>query len=142
MILGFYPFMISSAAYEELSETVSFEWAEQKRIGSYPAMHYTGQNARVRQLRGKLIPPFTGTHANIYRLHAVGELSKPLMLITGSGMVMGRWVIDTVEDTGRFHTSLGAPRLTEWSVKIKKYDDGAGLLGTLSKLSKAVSLIK
>lgn len=142
MILGFYPFMVDTLAYEELTETVSFEWAEQKRIGSYPAMHYTGQNARVRQLRGKLCPPFTGTHANIYRMHAMGELTMPLMLIAGSGLVFGRWVIESVEDVGRYHTTLGAPRLTEWNVRIKKYDDGAGLFGALTKLSKAVSLIR
>lgn len=142
MILGFYPFMISTAAYEELSESVSFEWAETKRMGQYPAMHYVGQNATVRQLRGKLCPPFTGGRSSITKLQFLAEQATPMMLISGSGLVLGRWVIDTIEDTGRFHTSLGAPRLTEWNVKIKKYDDGVSPLAkALGKASKLISLI-
>jgi phage protein U len=142
MILGIYPFMISTAAYEELSESVSFEWAETKRMGQYPAMHYVGQSARTRQLKGKLCPPFTGGHANIYRLHYLAEQATPLMLISGSGMVLGRWVIETIEDTGKLHTSFAAPRLTEWAVKIKKYDDGVSPLAkALGKASKLISLV-
>ena len=142
MILGIYPFMISTAAYEELSESVSFEWAETKRMGQYPAMHYVGQNATVRQLKGKLCPPFTGGRGSISAIGFLAAQAVPLMLISGSGMVHGRWVIETIEDTGRFHTSLGAPRLTEWSVKIKKYDDGVSPLAkALGKASKLISLI-
>jgi uncharacterized protein len=143
MILGFFPFTISTAAYEELTHTSGYEWAEQKPIGSSPILQYVGPTAETISLRGKLMPPITGGPVQLRRLRALAELGTPLVLISGTGLVLGRWVIEEISDTGRHHASNGVPRLDEFSIRLKKADDGLSKLTKfLSSASKFVGLVK
>jgi phage protein U len=50
------------------------------------------------------------------------------------------WVIESVEETGTKHFKDGYPRMVTFNIGIKKYSDGAGLLGVLTKASKILSL--
>jgi phage protein U len=54
--------------------------------------------------------------------------------------VHGLWVIESVDDTGTRHFKDGYPRMVTFSVGLKKYSDGAGLFGLVTKASKIISL--
>lgn len=143
MILGFFPFMISTAAYEELTETTTYQWPEQSPIGQAPVLQYVGPGSATITLKGKLVPPLTGTRVNLRRLRSMAELGIPYILISGTGLVLGRWVIEEVSDTGKCHASNGAPRVVEFSIRLKKADDGLNkLTKLLSAASKFVGLVK
>lgn len=142
MILGFFPFSVSTAAYDELTRSHSYDWAEQRRVGQLPRLQFTGPNTPMIELRGTLIPPFTGTRANIARLRLIAELGRPLLLIAGTGLVLGRWVIADLSDTGTLFASNGQPRRTEFNLVLKKYDDGAGpFQQALTKISNIAAAI-
>jgi phage protein U len=142
MILGFFPFSVSTAAYDELTRAHSYDWAEQRRVGQLPRLQFTGPNSPVIQLRGTLIPPFTGTRANVARIRLMAEQGKPLLLIAGTGLVLGRWVITEISDTGTFFAPNGQPRRTEFNLALKKYDDGAGpFQQALTKISNLAASI-
>lgn len=139
LILGFFPFMVSTATFEELTESTTYEWAELKPIGQAPVLQYVGPGAPSIAMRGRLMPPFTGGAENIRRLRAMAELGVPLNLIAGTGLYLGRWVIEDIQSTGRFHVSSGSARLEDFSLKIKKADNGAGKLAKgLAAASKII----
>ena len=63
-----------------------------------------------------------------------------MMLIDGTGRVHGNWVIESVEDTGTKHFKDGYPRAVTFTVALKKYDDGQGIFGIISRASQFLSL--
>jgi len=141
MVWGFFPFTISTAAFEEITRTTSYEWAEQKRVGQLPALHFVGPNTPTYALKGKLCPPFTGTRSNIDRLKLLASQGEPYILIAGTGLVLGRWVLTEITDTGSHLFDNGVPRHTEFSITLKKYDDGVGITKILSGLSGLASTL-
>ena len=70
-------------------------------------------------------------------------MGTPLNLISGNGLYLGRWVVEEISDTGRFHLSDGTPRLDEFTLRLKKADDGASKLTKgLAAASKLVGLVR
>ncbi|MCL6285588.1 phage tail protein, partial [Ruegeria sp. 2012CJ41-6] len=60
MMLGAYPFMLDTAAYQRLSRVSSYRWKQQDRIGRKPAQHYVGPGADRITLRGEILPHWKG----------------------------------------------------------------------------------
>lgn len=45
MMLGFYPFMLDTAAYQTLKRKSEYRWEQHDRIGRKPAQQYVGPGA-------------------------------------------------------------------------------------------------
>lgn len=142
IILGAFRFSLDSAAYDSLSRRSQWDWKEAERVGAMPALQYTGPRNDTITLEGRLIPGFTGGVEQLARMRVMADIGIPLLLIDGTGRVHGMWVIESVEDTGTKHFKDGYPRMVTFNVGIKKYSDGAGLIGTLTKASKLLSLFE
>jgi phage protein U len=140
IMLGPFRFSLDSAAYDELTTTTSYEWAEQPRIGEAPSLQFTGPAAEQKTLRGRIIPGFTGGVEQLARMRVMAEQGRPLFMVDGVGRVHGNWVITSIADTGTRHFKDGYPRMVTFDLALKKYDDGTGLFGVAGKLSKLISL--
>lgn len=142
IILGPFRFSLATAAYDELSRTSGWEWAEQSVVGAAPVLQYTGPRVETISLRGRIIPGFTGGVEQLAQMRALAGMAKPLFLVDGLGRVHGNWVIESITDTGTKHFKDGYPRMVTFELGLKKYDDGTGVFGLVTKASNLLSLFR
>ncbi len=122
MALGPFKFGIDTAAYQELSRTTEFKWAEQPVFGELDNLQYLGPGADVITLNGVIFPEFKGGFEQLDGLRALGGVGQPHMLVSGTGKVMGQWVINSVEEGQGVFAAMGVPRRQEFTLSIKKFD--------------------
>jgi phage protein U len=140
LLLGPFPFSISTTAYDQLSRNSGWTWQGVNRVGQAPALQYTGPTNETISMDGRLVPPFTGGVEQLARMRLLANFAKPLPLVDGRGRFYGMWVIEAIDDTGSKHFKNGYPKLTTFNISLKKYSDGMGLIKGLTKISKVVSL--
>lgn len=138
--LGPFRFAVGTAPFDELSRTSKWDWKPIDRVGAMPALQFTGPLNDTLSMSGRLCPPFTGGIEQLARMRALADLGRPLFLIDGTGRIHGNWVIESVEDTGTKHWRDGYPRMSTFTITLKKYDDGTGIFGLATKASKFLSL--
>lgn len=141
LIYGPFPFMVDTAAYDELSRSSRWNWQSVDRVGELPALQFTGPQNDTITLNGRLCPPFTGGMEQMSRMRFIADFGRPLPLIDGTGRVLGLWVVESIDETGTKHFRDGYPRMIMFNLTLKYYGDGTGIFGRISKLSKLVSLL-
>lgn len=136
MILGAYRFCISNSAYQRLSRNTSYNWVEQNRLGSSPALQYTGKKAETITLEGTIYPQFKGGLRQITLLRAEASFGKALPLISGNGFAFGFWCITDIKENQTYFLQDGTPRKITFNISLKKYGEEKkkGLLGIVQKI--------
>lgn len=124
MDLGGFQFGVSTAAYEELVRRTEFTWGSQERFGQLPALQFTGRGEETITLNGNIYCEFIQSTQQLMLLRQLGALGTPLMLSTGNGVIMGRFVIGSVEERQSVLTSVGQPRKQSFTLNLRRYDDG------------------
>lgn len=119
--LGDFQFSMDTAAFEELQRSSAYIWAELPRIGMNPALQFTGVEAEVITLTGKIYPHFRGGLGQIDAMRTEAAKGKPLLMVDGLGSIKGFWCITRVEEGRRHMWVSGAPRLQEFTVEVKYY---------------------
>jgi phage protein U len=142
ILLGPFRFSLATAAPDEITRASAWTWAEIERIGSAPAMQFIGERAELISIRGRIIPGFTGGVEQLAQMRALAGLGIPMFLVDGMGRVHGNWVIESLTDSGGNYFSNGSPRIVDFDLAIKKYNDGTGIFGKLTKASKLISLFR
>lgn len=125
MQLGSYQFGLSTAAYQELMRKSGYRWAAQDRFGQYPALQFTGPESETVELSGVVYAEFRGGTGQLDAMRALAEKGLPQRLIDGSGRLLGRWVIESVEETQSTFAAKGYPRKQEFSLHIKSFPETA-----------------
>ena len=140
MLLGAYRFCIGNAAYQTLARSTEYNWQEQIRLSSEPAMQFVGSGAETITLEGEIYPQFKGGLRQIALMRAQAGLGLPLMLISGNGTAFGRWCIIAINETQTFFLKDGTARKIAFSLTLKKYGEEkqAGLLGIVQKIVEAL----
>jgi len=123
--LGGYQFSITSAAYQDLSREVDYRWTAQERIGALDALQFTGVGSDSMELRGVVYPFHRGGLGQIDALRSVAAAGDPLTMVSGTGAVLGRWVILSVREGQAVFAARGLPRRVEFSLRLRKFDEGA-----------------
>lgn len=141
LILGGFPFMLETAPFQSLARSSGWNWPEQQVIGSPPALQYTGKQAETVTLTGMLCPELTGDRSSLESLRLLADLGRPLPLVSGTGLFMGLWVIEELQQDEDVHFADGVPRRMMFTLSLKKYGDLSNLLGTaLGSLSRVAQL--
>jgi phage protein U len=146
MMMGPYPFMLDTAAYQEIKRVSTYRWKEQSRIGRKPGQQYVGPGADQITLKGEILPHWKGGYYQLDLMRAQAGRGKPMLLLEGhGGFVLGDWVILNIEGTGTELQANGAARVINFSLTLKEYggDEGSfggfGLaLGAISTLARLV----
>jgi uncharacterized protein len=130
MMLGPIRFAIEQAAYQKLQRTTQYSWASQTPLG-HPVMKYLGLGGPSRQyigpgedsinLDGTIFPQYNGGPLQLTLMRLSAGIGIALPLITGSGLIMGRWIIESVGDTRSEFFDNGAARKIEFSLSLKRY---------------------
>lgn len=125
MQLGSYQFGLSTAAYQELMRRSGYRWASQDRFGQSPARQYTGPETETIELSGVIYAEFRGGTGQLSEIRALAAKGLPQRLIDGTGRMMGRWVIESVEETQSTFAAKGYPRKQEFTLHISSFPESA-----------------
>ena len=120
--LGGYKFEVATAAYQELARSTGWEWAEQGRIGQRPALQFTGLQAETITLPGVIYPYWKGGLTQLPQLRRLADAATPLLLVSGLGQNVGRYVIERIDERQTVFFPNGAPRKIEFTITLKRYD--------------------
>ncbi|RRJ96870.1 phage tail protein [Opitutaceae bacterium TAV4] len=124
LALGTFTFSTSTAAFDTLQRSTAWEWAEQKRVGAYPLMQYTGAEVETITLPGTVFPLHAGAGlGQLDKLRALAAKGEPQSLADGRGRSLGRWVIRSITEDQSNHLPGGAPRKQAFSITIARYHD-------------------
>mgnify|MGYP001028384525 CR=1 FL=1 len=142
MMLGAYPFMLNTAAYQQLKRNADYRWKELDRIGRKPAQQYIGPGADQITLEGEILPHWKGGTAQVDVMRAQASLGVPLVLLEGyGGFVLGTWVILKINETKSELMGDGTPRVINFSMTLKEYGEDQARIGGLGLGLAAVATL-
>ena len=116
MMWGDFIFQLSTMAYNKLVISDAWNWAAQGRIGRQERLQYTGKKAREMRISCELYDDFVDMNGLSDLINSVGiwqdaendpvewlrrqaDTKTPLMLVTGTGKVMGFWVMSRMDQS-------------------------------------------
>jgi len=138
MRLGSYKFCIYTAAYQELNRTTNYKWGEQAVFGDWDNLQFLGPSEDTQSLTGVVYPEFKGGTGQIDELRALAATGIPQLLISGTGKILGYWVINSITEGQTKFAAFGVPRRQEFTINMRKYSDSPVRLGLLSGIMNAV----
>lgn len=121
MALGLFRFGVNNAAYQELTRTETYRWAQLPRIGREPASQFLGSGGQKMTLNGVIYPSFKGGLRQVELMRFAAELGEPLMLVDGLGWVLDRWTITSIDEGKTFFMADGAPRKITFKMRLQSY---------------------
>lgn len=120
--LGDFSFGINTAAYEDLKRSTEYKWPSQELFGQRDALQYTGIGGDTITLNGVILTAYRGGSGQLQRLRNLAAQGQPQFLITGLGQILGRWVIERVEEGQSVFAAAGHPRKQEFTVQLRRFD--------------------
>jgi len=133
MLLGPIRFSVETAAYEDIKRTKQFQWASHECLGDKmlkhlgiggPALQYIGPGEETIDLNGNIYPQYKkGSAAQMILMRLAAGIGIALPLITGTGFLLGKWIIQSVEEKKTIMMSNGAARKIEFSLSLKHYNE-------------------
>ena len=130
MALGMFVFTLETLVYQELQRQTDWRHGTTSRIGTNPARQYLGRGEDAIALPGVLLPALLGTPLSLDTLRVMADTGKSWPLIEGTGRILGTWVIESINETRTLFFRDGAARRIEFTIALKRIDDGrADILG-------------
>ncbi len=143
LMLGDFMFSINTAAYQEMNRVTEYRWATQERFAQHDALQYTGPGSDTITLPGLIYTEYRGGGGQIARLRAMAAKGQPQRLMDGTGNVLGRWVIESVEDKRSEFAALGLAKKIEFLIKLRHFDGGEfNKLVATQEVQRALDYIK
>ncbi|MCP1605735.1 phage tail protein [Pseudomonas citronellolis] len=141
LALGMFVFSLHTAAYQEMQRQTDWRHPSTNRVGAQPARQFLGRGEDAITLPGVLLPELAGTVLSLDALRTMADTGKAWALVEGSGRVLGLWVIEKITETRTLFFPDGAARRIEFSIELKRIDDGrVDLIG--SAISSAGNIIR
>jgi phage protein U len=104
-----------------------YRWPAQERFMQGQALQFVGIGEDTITLPGVIYPEFRGGLGQLNAMRDQAGKGQPLTMLNGQGMVMGRWVIEKIEERGTVFGAAGVARKIEFTLDLRKFDDdGAG----------------
>ncbi|WP_028217410.1 phage tail protein [Paraburkholderia oxyphila] len=126
MALDQFVFSLATAPYRELQRQRSWKHRTSSRIGTRDASQFTGAGEDTITLAGTLAPGDSfGSAGSLRRLAEMADVGDAYVLVDGLGYVYGAYIIDGLNETQSYHTKEGIARKIEFSLTLKRVDDGA-----------------
>ena len=139
--LGFFVFVMKTVPFNQISHNQSWRHPDQAAVGIMPPSQFTGKDPEEITIEAELRPEVTGGTTDIKLLRLMADTGKPYPFITGTGQIMGSYVITGIQERGSRLNQDGSPRAISFSMTLKKVSDSAqGLEG--AALNVAVSVVR
>lgn len=121
MQLGSFQFGITTAAYQELSRRTEYRWAQQDLYGRLPGLQFTGPGEDTMTLDGVIYPEYRGGTGQLNQMRGLAGRGVPQMLVSGLGQIMGRWVIESVDEKQGTFAAYGVARKQEFTLQLRRF---------------------
>lgn len=121
MTLGEFQFSITTAAYQELTRTREWRWPTQERFMQNQALQFVGPGGDTISLPGVIYPEYRGGLGQVEAMAALADKGMPLDMISGTGVVLGRWVIERLEEKHSTFAVQGVGRKQEFTLGLRKF---------------------
>lgn len=133
MALGMFVFSLETLAYQEFQRQTEWRHGSTSRIGTSPASQFLGRGEDTITLPGLLLPGLAGTPLSLDTLRMMADTGKAWPLVEGTGKIYGAWTITSISETRTLFFRDGAARRIEFTVNLKRIDDGrVDLLGVIT----------
>ena len=126
MRLGPFAFHVHSLAYRQLGREDRWRWAQLDLLGTQSVLHYIGKGTSRLKFSGTLYPLMDlggirtgGRH--IDEVRSIADAGTPLILVTGVGEVLGRWVIQKINSSQEFFLQDGQARKDDYNIELSSY---------------------
>jgi phage protein U len=139
MTLGDFQFGIATAAYQELARVTEWRWPAQERFMQGQALQYVGPGGDTIALPGVIYPEYRGGLGQLDAIRALANQGQAMTMVSGTGTVMGRWVVERLEDKGTIFSLDGLPRKQEFVLGLRKFDETG--VGTTAGTSSAATTL-
>ncbi|OSO71388.1 oxidoreductase [Stutzerimonas stutzeri] len=131
MALGMFVFSLETLAYQEFQRQTEWRHGSTSRIGTNPARQYLGRGDDSITLPGVLLPALAGTQLSLDALRTMADTGKAWPLVEGTGKIYGTWIIESLSETRTLFFRDGQARRIEFTLTLKRIDDGrVDLLGS------------
>ncbi|MEZ1353616.1 phage tail protein [Pseudomonas aeruginosa] len=134
MAFGMFVFSLETAAYQDFQRQTEWRHGSTSRIGTNPARQFLGRGDESITLQGVLLPALAGSVLSLDTLRSMADTGKAYPLIEGTGRIYGVWVIESLSETRTIFFGDGAARRIEFTLSLKRIDDGR-----VDLLSSAIS---
>ncbi|MNO78912.1 Phage P2 GpU [compost metagenome] len=136
MALGAFIFGLPTLAYQELQRSTEWRHTSTSRIGTNPASQFLGRGEDTISLPGTMLPGLAGSPISLDLLRKMADTGKAWPLIGGTGRIYGIWVITSISETQQIFFQDGMPRRYEFTISLKRIDDGRiDMLGSLAGIA-------
>lgn len=136
MALGVFIFGLPTLVYQELQRSTEWRHASTSRIGTNPASQFLGRGEDTINLPGTMLPGLAGSPTSLELLRKMADTGKAWPLIGGTGRIYGIWVITSISETQQIFFDDGTPRRYEFTISLKRIDDGRiDMLGSLAGIA-------
>lgn len=122
-ILGPFVFSLNTAAYQTMQHEYAQRHPSNSRVGARPSRQHVGPDDELITLPGILLPELTGGRNSLSVLRYMSETGKGWPLLDGTGNFYGMYVIESISQTHSHFFTDGAPRRTEYTLKLARVDD-------------------
>ncbi len=131
MALGMFVFSLETLAYQEFQRQTDWRHGSTSRIGTNPARQYLGRGDDSITLPGVLLPALAGSQLSLDALRTMADTGKAWPLVEGTGKIYGTWIIESLSETRTLFFRDGQARRIEFTLSLKRIDDGrVDLLGS------------
>lgn len=131
MALGMFVFSLETLAYQEFQRQTEWRHGSTNRIGTNPARQYLGRGDDSITLPGVLLPALAGSQLSLDALRTMADTGKAWPLVEGTGKIYGTWIIESLSETRTLFFRDGQARRIEFTLSLKRIDDGrVDLLGS------------
>lgn len=131
MALGMFVFSLETLAYQEFQRQTEWRHGSTSRIGTNPARQYLGRGDDSITLPGVLLPTLAGSQLSLDALRTMADTGKAWPLVEGTGKIYGTWIIESLSETRTLFFRDGQARRIEFTLSLKRIDDGrVDLLGS------------
>lgn len=120
MQLGSFQFSITTAAYQDLRRRTEYRWPAQDLYGRMPALQFTGPGGDTITLTGTIYTEYRGGIGQLDAMRALASRGQPQLLVDGTGRILGRWVIEGIDEGQSVFAAAGRPRKQEFALQLRK----------------------
>lgn len=132
MALGFFVFERATTPFDNIQNSISERFSTHETLDNRQQYQHVGAGEESKTLAGTLYPQFTGGELSLYALEKMMKAGEDYILINGSGMVLGRYIIKNISNTHSSFNSAGKARKIEFTLALTRTDNNKTTLDQLT----------
>jgi uncharacterized protein len=133
LTLGGFTFKASTVPIEAIRKQSAFDWSSQDRGKRSPAKQWSSLGNRTITIEGTIYPEYDPGSGNIgsligpvgrfqlETLDSMAQAGEPYLLVDGTGLNLGKWIITSINEDQEYLLINGVPRKQKFNITLERY---------------------